>query len=198
MPRRARASRDDVARALRRLHDGPAFPQGPTLPELAEMVRAYVPEDVVRTIVDVGRRLASSGRRAPCHRDVNPGNVMSTEHGVVLVDWDTASQDDPYFDVAQVGAFTSSADTREALFSAYLGRAPTDSERSEMAVARVLALAFYTAASAVAAMMAGEELSFSDDAPVLETLFEKGKPPRPAAMAQGFYRVLRRERAALN
>ena len=194
----ARAPREDVARAVRRLHDGPSFPQGPTLPEMAPMVRQYIPADVAQTIDELGKKLAASGRRAPCHRDLNPMNVLTTPKGVLFVDWDTASQDDPFLDVAELGAFTPTADARDALFAAYLGRAPTDDERAEMKTARVLALAFYAAASTVGHVLGGgAAIAFGDDAPELASIFVAGKPPAGDLMARAFYRQMTIERAAL-
>jgi hypothetical protein len=194
----ARAPREDVARAVRRLHDGPPFPQGPTLPEMAPMVRQYIPDDVAAAIDELGKKLATSGRRAPCHRDLNPMNVLTTERGVLFVDWDTASQDDPFLDVAELGAFTPVAEARDALFATYLDRAPTDAERAELQVARVLALAFYTAASTVGHVLGGgASIPFGDDAPPLESIFVGGKAPAGDVMARAFYRQMKIERAAL-
>src|SRR5205085_1491989 len=81
---------------------------------------------------ELGKELGASGRRAPCHRDLNPMNILASDRGVLFVDWDTASQDEPFLDVAELGAFTPTADAREALFAAYLDRAPTDAERDAM------------------------------------------------------------------
>ena len=146
-----------VARTMRRLHEGPAFPTGKGTTGVAmvrladEMLRerggAGLPEDLVATMDEVERATLRYAETAPCHNDLNPGNILSTRDAVYLVDWETAGQSDPFFDLGQLGVFMfPSPGARAELLEAYVGRAPSEEERDRAAVARVMALGFYAAA----------------------------------------------------
>ena len=39
------------------------------------------------------------------HNDVNPGNLLYDEGRLLLVDWDAAGLNDPYFDLATIALF---------------------------------------------------------------------------------------------
>jgi hypothetical protein len=148
-----------IAGALRRLHEGPSFPRGADLIEiLGDLDRAHaaaaagerLPADLRATVTDLAARTAPHAHAAPCHKDLNPNNILCTRDRVCFVDWETAGAGDPFLDVAQVGVFALPApEAREAFLAAYLRRAPSDQERARALVARVLALSFYAAAFAV-------------------------------------------------
>jgi aminoglycoside phosphotransferase (APT) family kinase protein len=47
-----------------------------------------------------------SGRDAVLsHNDVNPGNLIYDESRLLLVDWDAAGRNDPYYDLATIALF---------------------------------------------------------------------------------------------
>jgi len=106
---------DDLARTLRRVHDLPV-PAG---------ADSRAPRDVLATtwsglsasagipafVGDAVRRVLDetpphSGRSAVLsHNDVNPGNLLYDQERLLLVDWDVAGLDDPYFDLATIALF---------------------------------------------------------------------------------------------
>ncbi len=71
---------------------------------------------------------------ALCHNDPVCGNVLETDAGPVLIDWEYAGPGDPFFDLGVVVAHHDiDATGREGFVSAYLGRAaaPADIARLE-------------------------------------------------------------------
>lgn len=160
--RRTRIER--VARALRRLHQGPPFPPRAD----REMVRFIdstlrgfgAPGLPIPLSSSLEEWVALTGRTAvmvPCHYDLNPGNVLTSGEDVFFVDWEVAGQGDPFIDLAQLGvfAFPNPAD-REALLEAYLERMPNPEERARAIVTRAMALGFYAGAFLVAMAVSGD------------------------------------------
>ncbi|HVT54024.1 MAG TPA: aminoglycoside phosphotransferase family protein [Dongiaceae bacterium] len=115
------AYRDDLARGFRReslirlkkrLHDGPPFPRRRTifshlreLTALGDRLGTTWPDDH-RMLVDYADRIAAAFAAAghdmrPCHGDGHASNVMlGPGDGIVLVDFDLASENDPLYDLA--------------------------------------------------------------------------------------------------
>jgi aminoglycoside phosphotransferase (APT) family kinase protein len=114
-PRTRDAAVDDLGRTLRRVHDLPvpasADSRDPrdvlaaTWSGLSETagIPAFV-GDAVRRVLD--ETLPRSGRDAVLsHNDVNPGNLLYDEERLLLVDWDAAGRNDPYYDLAAIAVF---------------------------------------------------------------------------------------------
>jgi aminoglycoside phosphotransferase (APT) family kinase protein len=105
----------DLGRTLRRVHDIPP-PSGAdsrdprdflaeTWSGLSEIagVPAFVGDAVRRVLDETPPR---SGRNAVLsHNDVNPGNLVYDEERLMLVDWDAAGRNDPYYDLAAIAVF---------------------------------------------------------------------------------------------
>lgn len=143
-----------IAQKLRHLHDGPALPGtadvGVVLTNIDGILAqrgGALPAEVVANVEHANalcRRFAAS---APCHNDLNPGNILEAADATYFVDWDTAAMNDPFFDLGCLGVFRFAASPdREALLAAYLGREPTAEERARTVATRVLATGFYAAA----------------------------------------------------
>lgn len=167
-----------LAATLRQLHAAPAFPAGPSVKEmhdgldgaLRRTCGAALPEAVGATISAAGEELASFGRRASCHRDLNPTNILASSDGVFLVDWEVAGLGDPFIDLAQVGIWICRHQgEREELLENYLKRTPDSNERQRLALARLLALAFYSASFHF--LCALQKVTPAGEAPTLEELF---------------------------
>ena len=59
------------------------------------------------------------------HNDVNPSNIVFDGERLLLLDWDAAAQNEPWFDLATMSLFLRmDADTCLALLAAYDGEAP--------------------------------------------------------------------------
>jgi thiamine kinase-like enzyme len=100
----------DVARvgaALRRLHDGPAFPSRFDSFRVVEEYRAIADERGVAIPLydrasEVARRIEKRRGDAapcPCHNDLLSANFISDGKRLWIVDWEYAGMGDPYFDL---------------------------------------------------------------------------------------------------
>jgi aminoglycoside phosphotransferase (APT) family kinase protein len=145
-----------VASTLRRLHEGPAFPTGratsvTAMAHFADgVLRARgddgLPEDLLRTMDELATATKRHAETAPCHNDLNPGNILTTRDAAVFIDWEISGQGDPFFDLGQLGVFMfRTPGARAELLEAYLGRRPSEEEQARAFVARVMALGFFAA-----------------------------------------------------
>ncbi|AUX27211.1 phosphotransferase [Sorangium cellulosum] len=195
-----------VAATLRRLHDGPPFPRGPALMDVlrsldarcAALAGVGLPADLVRTVDELTRGGGPHAPAAPCHRDLNPNNVLVTVDRVHFVDWATAGAGDPFIDLAQLGVFAfPRPEQREALLEAYLGRPASDGERARAHVARVIALAFYAAAFLVGARLGGPPPADDGPVPLAELRAALGAAPErthPGTVAAALLHEMRETR----
>jgi aminoglycoside phosphotransferase (APT) family kinase protein len=146
-----------IASTLRRLHEGPAFPTGRVTTggamvrfaddTLRAEGREGLPESLLRTTAELATVTQRFAATAPCHNDLNPGNILVTGDAAYFIDWETAGQADPFFDLGQLGVFAfPTAGAGAELLTAYLGRAPSEEEQARAVLARVMALGFYAAA----------------------------------------------------
>jgi aminoglycoside phosphotransferase (APT) family kinase protein len=131
-PRTRQAAVTDLGRTLRRVHDLPV-PAGTDSRDPREVlattwsglsetpgIPAFV-GDAVRRVLDEppprGRRDAVLS-----HNDVNPGNLIYDGEQLLLVDWDAAGSNDPYYDLAAIAVFHRMDDeTCRRLLSAHDG-----------------------------------------------------------------------------
>ncbi|MBY0353768.1 phosphotransferase [Candidatus Babeliales bacterium] len=93
-----------------------------------------------KLVQKVSQNLASK----PCHRDMNPGNLIFSKGQFFAVDYDSFGMDDPYIDIAQVAIFYCySAEAEKQLLTLYLHRQPTDAEMAKLQLFKRIALIFY-------------------------------------------------------
>jgi aminoglycoside phosphotransferase (APT) family kinase protein len=189
---------------LRKLHEGPAFPKTISILGVVrhfdDGLRAQgspgLPLPLMATLADVSRATACFAESAPCHNDLNPGNILETEDRTYFVDWETASAGDPFFDLAEIAVFAfPTPDRRDELLSAYLGRGPNDEERAHATLARVMALAFYAAGFLQVAVATGGPCDLSTPPIALPEAFAKLRQglARPTLVAASLYAEMRRE-----
>ena len=105
----------DLGRTLRRVHDIPppagADSQDPrdvlaaTWSGLSETagIPVFVGDAVRRVLDETPPRSARDAVLS--HNDVNPGNLVYAEERLMLVDWDAAGRNDPYYDLAAIAVF---------------------------------------------------------------------------------------------
>jgi len=137
-PRTRDAAISLLGRTVRRVHalPLPADAEAKTPRAfLAEVWSALAAADfaVPAFVRDAARRVlaeepAASERPAVLsHNDVNPTNLVFDGENLLLVDWDTAGPNDPFFDLAAIAVFLRmDEDTSRALLAAYDG-APVSS-----------------------------------------------------------------------
>lgn len=70
---------------------------------------------------------------APCHNDLNPNNIIFVGTACKAIDYESAAQADPYFDVATIIAFYCfSPDHEKIVVTTYLKRPPTRQEEARL------------------------------------------------------------------
>jgi aminoglycoside phosphotransferase (APT) family kinase protein len=205
-PAPGRAER--LAATLRKLHEGPRLPGGGSVAAILDhfdgVLRARGAGGVPVALGSALREAAEASSRfaicAPCHRDLNPGNVLETAERAYLVDWETAGEGDPFVDLAQLGVFSFPAPERRAeLLAAYLGRAPTARERAHAALARVTALGFFAVSFIANAVVNGAKApdDTSKARPMSELFIELAEGRASATdVAAGFQHATLQEAAS--
>ena len=171
-----------LAATVRALHEGPRVSDSAGVGELLDyfdgVLRARgaggIPPELAAALREASEASRRFGRRAPCHGDLNPSNVLETAERAYLVDWETAGQGDPFVDLAQLGVFSLFAPgARAELFACYLGRAPTPSEQAHATLARVTALGFYAVSFITGAVIGGAPVpSETQSRPISELVLE--------------------------
>lgn len=140
---------EQVAHALRVFHDSGLrlsvrFWVPDLLEEYAEVVRARggslppqyaVARELVGRIAD---RLPLNDP-VPCHNDLLPANILSTDAGVMLVDWEYAGMGHRLFDLGNLAVNCQLDDAAEArLLSAYFGVAVSAQQRDDLRLMRLM------------------------------------------------------------
>jgi thiamine kinase-like enzyme len=76
---------------------------------------------------------------APCHNDLNPYNIIFRGNEFKAIDFESAEQADPYFDVATIANFYCLTPTCEQkLFKAYLEHTPSPNELMRLTLMKQL------------------------------------------------------------
>jgi len=78
---------------------------------------------------------------APCHLGLNPDNLVFFGDGFKAIDYESAAQSDPYFDIATVSLFYClDSNHEEILLKTYLERKPTLKEKARLYLMKQVAL----------------------------------------------------------
>lgn len=153
---------------LHRLHTGPAFPvfQDPfqfiqsilatiaaTKVSLPNTFQSYLARfEAVQTMLQP--HLIS----APCHNDVNLGNLLFDGSELWLIDWETACMADPLFDLATVIHWFGLTATQEAaLLHAYFGAAPDEWQWAKLELMKQVSWCFYAMIYMMIALHLGQK-----------------------------------------
>ena len=178
-----------LARTLRALHEKPAssFPSGShdnfvsaVDQKLREGGGEGLPSALCDAVLETVAPMARFAELAPCHKDLNPGNVLETADRVYFIDWEAASTSDPFYDLASLSVFSfPTAEGREALLTAYVGREPTEEERDRNALARTMALGFCAASFIHLSRLTKGPSPLPPPLPMLALLAKMGDPQGP-------------------
>lgn len=112
----------ELAKALRKIHDGPAFCDHLSIIDQIKALYdkiSYYPKKINKNKISNLISKISSFKSYPktaTHRDLNPNNIFFTKTGVKFIDFENAGQDDPFFDVASVIIFYQYDHDAEAEF----------------------------------------------------------------------------------
>jgi len=120
-----------LGQTIRRVHEiplppgaEPADPRDAVSATWAGLAGFAVPAFVAGAVERVLAEAPPSSERAPVlsHNDVNPGNLVSDGERLLLVDWDMAGSNDPFYDLAAISIFLRVDEaTSRALLAAYDG-----------------------------------------------------------------------------
>ena len=121
-----------IVQAIRRFHDGPAFP-GPFSP--FETVRDYhrralergvhFPDELPEAFARMARiedAVAGRQRCVPCHNDLLAANLIDDGEKIWIIDWEYAAMGDPFFDLGNFAVNQAlSAGESDRLLAHYFG-----------------------------------------------------------------------------
>jgi thiamine kinase len=123
-PPRVMSPADWIERYRRALEDGSRRKASPSS-DLGAALEALA---AVR--LDALARLPAAAR-VICHSDLHVHNVVAHDRGLVLLDWEYAHLSEPFWDLAGWAANNDlPAGVCDTLLTSYLGRGPTETERS--------------------------------------------------------------------
>jgi thiamine kinase-like enzyme len=143
-----------LAALLKKIHRGPLFPTAESTFNTINISLEKLKnkglgleierfEEIVRTI---GKAIENYPHFTPCHRDLHSGNLIYTKGQFIAVDYETAAQDDPFFDLASIAnscILTPEAELR--LLSSYLERSPYRKDEAKLFLTKQLVLIFWGA-----------------------------------------------------
>lgn len=143
----------DLALLLQKIHKGPKLHHAGHIWERTTEVLQTL-KDIPQSLIDIGNiqvdlnqliEKAKAGlESAPCHRDLNPMNLIYTDQKFFAVDYDSAGQDDPYIDLAEVAIFYCRCEEQETtLLTLYLGHRPSQLEMDKFRLMKKIAFFFY-------------------------------------------------------
>jgi aminoglycoside phosphotransferase (APT) family kinase protein len=131
-PRTRDAALAQLGRTLRRVHDLPLPPDADVEDPRAALAAVWSvlePDAALPAFVgDAARRVLAEPAPAPrraavlSHNDVNPGNLVYDGGNLLLLDWDHAGPNDPFYDLAAISVFLAmDTETCRKLLAAYDG-----------------------------------------------------------------------------
>lgn len=143
---------ETMASLLKTIHQGPQFQSSWTLWDRMEQNLKIIDSrqqqlfsipKVRRVLKEMADQLSKGDKNVPCHRDLNPGNVIVSGGRYWAIDYDDAGNDSPLLDLAMAGflhAYTQ--DENEQLLRAYLGHSPTPQELKQFNLYRHVVIIF--------------------------------------------------------
>ena len=141
-----------LGQALRAVHGGPALPTSFPTFTLADEYEASArsrgggasPEDL-ELALELTRRVGEAVARlpghdpVPCHNDMLTANFIASPDGLVLVDWEYAGMNDPFFDLGNAAVNNGFGDAEgAALLEAYFGAPPDETQVASLALMRLM------------------------------------------------------------
>lgn len=140
----------ELAKALKRMHAGPAFCDHLSImdqtKELYNKIN-YYPKGIDKNKISNLIGKISSFKSYPktaTHRDLNPNNIFFTKTGVKFIDFENAGQDDLFFDIASIIIFYQYDDNAEDTFlKLYFGHELSEEEYEHLTLMKKAVSLFY-------------------------------------------------------
>lgn len=102
-------------------------------------------QNVLQTILAIGPVLRAHQTEAPIHRDLTSNNVLYDGKRTYLIDFETATNGDPYFDLGSIGIFLLFDPKKEALFlESYFEGEPTPEQQAHYYLMKTFCLSFWS------------------------------------------------------
>jgi thiamine kinase-like enzyme len=137
----------EVARLLRRVHDGPPFPARfdsfRVVEDYAATARAHgveppPPYRAAKARADQIERRLGEQPLAPCHNDLLGANFIRSPEGLHIVDWEYSGMGDRFFDLANFTVnLRLDADAAALFLDAYFGQ-PSDEHTGHLWLMRFM------------------------------------------------------------
>ena len=145
---------EKLAKLLKRLHRCDDFQQGPSIYDRIEFMHNPLPLDfkshplikqAMQVKETIQQTLVDAKDIKPCHGDVTPFNLLFDGNDFCLVDWDTVTQDNFYFDLATAMIFFYFDDEHasEVFLEHYFGQAPNQMETDKLNVMTIFVYLYY-------------------------------------------------------
>ena len=125
---------EKLAALLRKVHALPRSGIPVNLLDDAQIYLEYLdrrhgPAEFARTCREIIRSVPRSDTVVVCHNDIVASNVIERD-GLILIDWEYASDNDPFFDLASIIGYHDFGESQiDVLLSAYTGRADPQDRR---------------------------------------------------------------------
>jgi thiamine kinase-like enzyme len=166
-----------IAKTLRKLHDGPELPK--PFKNVFQRIRFFEsflqgkrPTLLIQALNQLStleNTLTPLLEYRPCHNDLNPNNILYDQEAFTFVDWEYASQEDPYFDLATLSTFFAlSSDQENTLLENYLGHAPKQIHLYKLSQMKKVVALYYGTGFLLVAQIKG--LDISPESVPLDTL----------------------------
>ena len=141
----------ELALTLKKLHGGPRFPEFVTVFDVRRMFERMLGnhkpkllEELSAPLAEIETLLRENKVGCPCHNDLKLGNLLFDGKQFWLVDWEGASQGNPFFDIATVITFFAmTADQEDSFLESYFGKKPIESQRSQLDLMKQVVLSYY-------------------------------------------------------
>lgn len=171
---------EKLAGFVRALHDGDVFPgREPIYHKTHQIITLLQPAWRDHPLVQQALQLRDTlipqlndpTDLRSSHTDINPNNLLYANNQFWLVDWEGASQQSLYFDLASCGNFFyySSPALETAFLTAYFQRPPTPSESEKYRLMRQFVAIFYGLIFLYISGLMGASLLSADELDTLPT-----------------------------
>ncbi len=145
---------EKLSKLLKRLHHCDDFQKGLSMYQRVEFRHNLLPpnfksHNLIKHAMQakemIEHILIDANDIKPCHGDVTPFNLLFDRNSFWLVDWETATQDNFYFDVAtcMIFFYFNNKKTSELFLNHYFERPPTQMERDKLDLMKVFVYVYY-------------------------------------------------------